>query len=164
MSLRRAMDKDLARVVEIYNSSVEWRLSTADTSIVSVDSKRNWFASRSKDRPLLVYERSGQIHGWASIDKYHERPAYKNTVSISIYIDHAHIGKRTGTTMLSEVVKLLPSLGVKTAIANIYSHNEASIKLFTNFGFELWGELPDVCEMDGKSYSVCMLGLKIDHR
>ena len=130
---------------------------------MSVESKKNWFQTHSENRPLLVYENSGHICGWASIENFHERPAYKNSVEISIYIDHVSIDKGIGTKILSEVVELLPYLGIQNAIANIYSHNEASIKLFTKFGFELWGELPDVCEMDGKTYNVSIMGLKIEN-
>jgi len=163
MILRRARNADLERVVEIYNSSIEWRLSTADTLPVSVESKKEWFDSHSDRRPLLIYERSDKIYGWASVESYHERPAYKNTVGLSVYVDHIYLGKGIGTTILSEVVKLLPSLGVRKAIASIYSHNEASIKLFKSFGFKSWGELPEVCEMDGQTYSVSILGLDVCH-
>jgi L-amino acid N-acyltransferase YncA len=30
-----------------------------------------------------------------------------------------------------------------------------------NFGFEEWGSLPDVVEMDGASYTVSILGLRL---
>tara|TARA_B100000315_G_scaffold259824_1_gene317503 strand:- start:9400 stop:9585 length:186 start_codon:yes stop_codon:yes gene_type:complete len=54
-------------------------------------------------------------------------------------------------------------LGIRIVIARIYSHNVASLKLFRNHGFELWGELPDVCEMDDRLYSVSIFGLKIQN-
>ena len=37
--------------------------------------------------------------------------------------------------------------------------NLASIKLFKRFAFVQWGELPNVCEVDGNLYSVLGLGL-----
>ena len=161
MNLRRAKNGDLERVVQIYNSSVEWRLSTADLVPVSVDSKFDWFDSHTDDRPLYVYEDSTAIYGWASIQPYNERPAYDRTIELSIYIDHASLGHGHGSNILSLVIKALPRLNVKTVVANIYSHNEASIKLFTNFGFVPWGTLHDVCNMDGKEFSVSILGYKV---
>ena len=161
MNIRQAGIEDLERVVEIYNSSIEWRLSTADTSPVSVESRKDWLLSHTESRPLLLCVNSEHIYGWISIEGYKDRPAYKNTVELTIYVDHIHLGKGIGTQMLSNAVTLLPSLGVKSAIANIYSHNEASIRLFRNFGFKQWGELPEVCEMDGRNYSVSIFGLKI---
>jgi phosphinothricin acetyltransferase len=161
VTLRKAEDKDLARVVEIYNSSIESRLSTADTSPVTVESKQDWFTLRPDTRPLLVYEKLEKIVGWASIEKFNDRPAYRNTAELSVYIDQFHLGAGIGTVILSEVVALLPTLGIKNAIAKIYSHNAASLNLFGKFDFKLWGELPEVCEMDGQAYSVSILGLKV---
>lgn len=163
MALRISNRADLARIVEIYNSSIEWRLSTADTSPVSIQSKKGWFNSHSKKRPLFVYEEGSKMLAWASILPFNERPAYKNTVELSIYIDHDHIGKGLGAKILAQLIELLPSLNIKTVIANIYSHNEASLRLFSSYGFKEWGELLNVCEMDGKKYNVSILGLEVDH-
>lgn len=163
MNLREANRNDLERVVEIYNSSIPGRLSTADTSPVSIESKEEWFFSHSKERPLLVYEESGFIIGWASLRCFNERPAYKNTIEISIYIDHDYIGRGIGTDILSRCVEIFPSLKVKKAIANVFSCNKASLNLFYKFGFQKWGELVDVCEMDGSKYSVTILGLSLEN-
>jgi phosphinothricin acetyltransferase len=160
MSLRKTSSQDLERVVEIYNSSIEWRLSTADTSHVSVASKRNWFYGRADNRPVFVYEEFGHIYGWVSVDQYKDRPAYDKAAEVSIYIDHIYTGKGIGTRILTALMPMLPSLGVQTAIAIIFSHNERSLSLFGNFGFKQWGELPDVCEMDGENYSVAIMGCK----
>ncbi len=164
MILRKAKEIDLKRVVEIYNSSIEWRLSTADILPASVQSKREWFNSHTQKRPLLVCEKDGNIKGWVSIEPFHDRPAYANTVEIGIYVDHDNLGKGIGTKILGQVIELLPSLYVKVAIANIFSHNVASLKLFGKYGFKLWGELPEVCEMDGQVYSVSILGLKVSDK
>ena len=161
MSLRIAKNEDIERVVEIYNSAIPWRLSTADTSPVSIESKRAWFDSHSECRPLYVYELEGNVIAWASIRDYKERPAYHATVELSIYIDHSHIGKGLGSEILPECISRCREFGVKNIIANIYTHNEASVRLCKKFGFEQWGELPEVCEMDGKMYSVSIFGLKL---
>ena len=58
---------------------------------------------------------------------------------------------------LARVVEIYNS-----SIARIFSHNEASLKLFANFGFKQWGELPEVCVMDGQACNVSILGLKVD--
>ena len=82
-------------------------------------------------------------------------------MELSIYIDHSEIGKGLGSKILPECISRCRGFGVKNFVANVYTHNEASMKLFKKFGFEQWGELPEVCEMDGKMYSVSILGLKL---
>ena len=148
MTLRKAEDKDLARVVEIYNSSIESRLSTADTSPVTVESKQDWFTLRPDTRPLLVYEKLEKIVGWASIEKFNDRPAYRNTAELSVYIDQFHLGAGIGTVILSEVVALLPTLGIKNAIAKI----DATMALYPKIGFlELVAIISDVIPSAGSN-------------
>lgn len=163
MPLRKAKSEDLDRVVEIYNSSIPWRLSTADTSPVSVESKKDWFYSHSAKRPLLVYEDHGRIMGWVSIRNFNDRPAYRDTAEVSIYIHHSFIGEGVGTSILADCMDHFGSLKLKKVIANVFSHNVASLRLFKKFGFNKWGELIEVCEMEGCKYSVTVLGLSLEN-
>ena len=43
MTIRNALERDLASVVEIYNAAVPTRKSTADTQPVSIESRSEWF-------------------------------------------------------------------------------------------------------------------------
>ncbi len=62
---RGAVQEDLVKIVEIYNSTVASRMVTADTEPVSVSSKQRWFDEHSSDRrPLWIVENeSGQVIG-----------------------------------------------------------------------------------------------------
>ncbi len=166
MRVRHAHQEDLERIVDIYNSSIESRLATADTSPITVESRQGWFNSHDSTRPLLVCEMpdpsSGEILmvGWLSLTSFNPKPAYHPTVECSIYISQQHLGTGIGKYLLSEAMDSLPKLGIHRVICKIFSHNTASLSLFKKFGFEFWGELPDVCEMDGESYSVTILGYK----
>ncbi len=90
MELHNAQDKDFGRVVEMYNMSIPSRLSTADTTLATVESKREWLESHSERRPLYVVKLQNKIVGWASFQSFYGRPAYSATVELSIYIDPAH--------------------------------------------------------------------------
>ncbi|MDB6139126.1 MAG: Phosphinothricin acetyltransferase, partial [Verrucomicrobiaceae bacterium] len=41
--IRDATAEDLPRIVAIYNAAIPGRLATADTVLVSVESRRPWF-------------------------------------------------------------------------------------------------------------------------
>jgi phosphinothricin acetyltransferase len=43
----------------------------------------------------------------------------------------------------------------------IFAHNEPSLKLFKQLGFEQWAMLPDVAELDGIERSLVILGKRI---
>jgi phosphinothricin acetyltransferase len=157
--MQPATDKDLPKIVEIYNSTVPTRLATADTEPVSVESKRPWFNNHVPGkRPILVERIDGEIAAWVSFESFYGRPAYGRTAEISIYLAPEFRRQGLGKRLLREALDMTPELGIRSVVAYIFSHNEGSIRLFRSFGFETWGVLPDIAEMDGKRYSLSILG------
>lgn len=160
--MRIASETDLADIVAIYNSTIASRQSTADTQEVSVESRRAWFHEHDPNkRPLLVHEENGQIIAWVSFQSFYGRPAYDHSCELSIYLSPECRGKGLGKKLLSEALDLTQSLHIKTVLGFIFSHNTPSIRLFKAFGFKVWGELPNVTKMDGKEYSVAILGKRV---
>jgi len=158
-----AAAQDLPKIVEIYNSTVATRVSTADTEPVSVESKRAWFEAHVPGkRPILVERVDGEVAAWVSFESFYGRPAYDHTAEISIYIAPTFRRRGLGRKLLKEALDMTPELGVKTVLGYIFSHNEGSIRLFRSFGFEEWGRLTDIATMDGKEYSVSIVGRRVN--
>ncbi|MFL0553476.1 GNAT family N-acetyltransferase [Enterococcus hirae] len=83
-----AAKEDLPRIVEIYNQSILTKQSTADVTPVTIEDKLAWFEAHDpKKRPLWIMQEAGVIIGWISLSDFYGRPAYDQTVEISIYID-----------------------------------------------------------------------------
>ncbi len=161
---RDATLKDLPRIVEIYNSTVPGRMVTADTELVTVESRLNWFNEHhAGNRPLWVImnKDSNEILGWVSFQSFYGRPAYHATAEISIYLDPAARGNGLGKIALIYSIDKAKSFGVKTLLAVIFAHNEPSLKLFRNFGFEDWAFLPNIALLDGIERGVRILGKRI---
>jgi len=159
--MRLATEADLPRIVEIYNSTIDSAMATADTEKVSVASKREWFSKHSKNRPIFVEEDDKNVVAWVSFESFYGRPAYHLTAEISIYIDLRYRGQGMGFKLLDDSITLSPSLGLKNLVAYIFSHNHISLQLFRKHGFQQWGELPEVAEIDGNLYSLSILGLAV---
>ena len=162
-SFRIAQAKDLSRIVEIYNSTIASRMTTADTEPVTVESRQQWFDDHnSSKRPLWVIEdESGTIAGWVSFQSFYGRPAYDATVELSIYIATEQRGKGLGKTALQFCMDQAPGLGIKTLLGFIFSHNEPSLRLFKSFGFEEWANLPNIAILDGQERGLKILGKRI---
>lgn len=161
--MRIATEKDLKDIVAIYNATVSTRQSTADTTEVSVESRRGWFREHDpQTRPLLVHDDGDSVVGWVSFQSFYGRPAYDHTVEISIYLSPQHRGKGLGRSLLQESLELTGQLNIKTVVGFIFSHNIPSINLFKSCGFEEWGRLPDVAEMDGTEYSLSIFGRRVN--
>ena len=57
-----AKTEDLPDIVEIYNSTIEARQSTADLSPVGIETRKPWFEAHSGKRPLYVLKNhSGEL-------------------------------------------------------------------------------------------------------
>ncbi|SDW68745.1 phosphinothricin acetyltransferase [Hydrobacter penzbergensis] len=160
---RDATQADLAKIVEIYNSTVASRMVTADTEPVSVESRQGWFNEHSASRrPLWVIENNhDEIVGWVSFQSFYGRPAYDSTVEISIYLAENQRGKGLGKQVLQFCIDESSQFGIKTLLGFIFSHNEPSLKLFRHFGFEDWATLPNIAILDGEERGLKILGKRI---
>lgn len=163
LKYRNALQEDLAKIVEIYNSTIASKMVTADTEPVSVVSRQKWFDDHnSSKRPLWVIENlSNKIIGWVSFQSFYGRPAYDATVEISIYLHTEQRSKGLGKEILKYCIGNAPKFGVKTLLGFIFAHNEPSLKLFKHFGFEDWATLPNVAVLEGKERSLKILGKRI---
>lgn len=163
LTYRDANKADLKEIVDIYNSTIASRMVTADTIPVSVDSRLGWFDRHNPEkRPLWVIEDdSTKIIGWVSFQSFYGRPAYDATVEISIYIHESQRGQGLGKDILQHCLEKAQNFGVKTVLGFIFAHNEPSIKLFKNLGFEEWATLPDIALLDGVEHSLKILGKRI---
>ncbi|MGI9582829.1 GNAT family N-acetyltransferase [Chryseobacterium sp. RRHN12] len=164
LKFRNAELTDLNKIVAIYNSTIASRMVTADMEEVSVDNKLKWFEEHNpQTRPLWVVEdEQDHVIGWVSFSSFHERAAYNGTVEVSIYLDESCRGKGFGKTILRYCIDNAEKFGVLNLVALIFLHNEPSLKLFRHFGFEDWGNLPNVAVLDGIERSLVILGRRIN--
>ncbi len=163
LTYRDAAIADMERIVAIYNSTIPTRMVTADTEPVTVESRMPWFHEhRSDTRPLWVIENEAtEMVGWVSFQSFYGRPAYAATAEISIYLDASQRGKGIGKEILQYSLEKAKQFGMKTLLGFIFAHNERSLKLFRQLGFEDWATLPDIAVLDGVERSLKILGKKI---
>ncbi|MEH2071905.1 MAG: N-acetyltransferase family protein [Nostoc sp.] len=163
MMIRHATETDLHTIVAIYNAAIPSRMATADLEPVSVESRLAWFKARSpSQRPLWVIEVEGVIAGWLSFQSFYGRPAYSTTAEISIYIAPAFHRCGLGKQLLAQAIQESSNLGLKTLVCFIFAHNQPSLNLFATFGFQQWGHLPKIAELDGIERDLVIMGLRIN--
>lgn len=160
-NIRKARLEALPAIVDIYNLSIPGRLATADTEIVSVESKMDWFHSHYDLRPLFVVEEESKIIAYLSFKSFYGRPAYSITVEIGIYIHPDYQGKGIGKILLQKAIDISPDLKIENLLGFIFAHNEPSIALFKKFGFTEWGNLPAVGKIDKKYVDLLIFGKKV---
>ena len=160
--IRAAVESDLPRIVEIYNAAIPGRMATADTEPVTIEARLGWFRAHSDDRnPLWLIESEGSVMAWLALSPFYGRPAYAATKEVSVYVDRAACRQGLASALLRHAMANAPSLGVKTMLGFIFSHNTPSVRLFSGFGFVRWGELPNVARLDGVERSLSILGKRL---
>lgn len=160
--IRNAALSDLPAIVDIYNTAIPGRLATADTTPVSVDSRRAWFdAHVPGKRPLWVLDDHGAIAAWASLQSFYGRPAYDATVEVSIYVSQTHLRHGLGRTLIAHILDRCPSLAIETLVGFVFAHNTPSLRLFESFAFERWGLLPRVARLDDVERDLVIVGRRL---
>jgi L-amino acid N-acyltransferase YncA len=153
---------DLESILEIYNATIPSRMVTADLEMVSVESKRKWFDNHSPDlRPIWVVKESNKVIAWLSFQSFYGRPAYNATAEVSIYLAESHQGRGLGSRMLEKAIQACPRLQIHTLLGFVFAHNQPSLKLLDKFGFNEWGHLPKVANLDGIERDLVIMGKRI---
>ena len=161
MYIRDAIETDLEAIVNIYNESIPSRTATADTEPVSVASRLNWYRDHTFNRPLWVAQVGKVIVGWLSFQSFYGRPAYRHTAELSIYVTSSYQRQGIGSSLLGHAIARSPELEIQTLLGFIFAHNQASLKLFNRYGFETWGHLPQVAELDHIKRDLLILGRSV---
>ncbi|MGO2278887.1 MULTISPECIES: GNAT family N-acetyltransferase [unclassified Psychrobacter] len=167
--VQRASKEDLAEVLDIYNQSIPGKQATANLALVTVEERAAWFNEHldSATRPIYVVKALQSndanqaklpVVAWGSFSDLYARTAYHISTEISIYLNQDYQGKGLGSLLTHWMLTQAPSLGIRNIIALVFAHNQPSLGLFRKLGFEQWGYMPEVCDMEGFIADVVMLG------
>ena len=154
---------DWESTVRIYNEAIGTRISTADTDYVSIENKENWLKKHSEVRyPIYVAENNAETNGWCSLSPYrYDRSALDRTAEISYYISEVHRGKGVGTGFVEQEISDCSHLGIEIIVAILLGSNAPRMNLLLKFGFEEWGRLPGIAEIDANRYDHLYMGKRV---
>lgn len=152
MIIRKAEQRDLKELLDIYNYEVENGVATLDLKPKTAEQWQKWIDEHNVgNHPLIVAELDGKCAGYASLSGYREKEAYKSTVELSVYIAPDSRRQGIATALMEEILRLAKeNEGIHTVVSVITSGNEASRKLHERFGFEFCGTIREVGEKFGR--------------
>jgi len=163
LNIRLVEEKDYQRVLDILNDAIEKRIFTAQLTKATMEGRKSWFIHHAHPKhPMFVIEAEGEVMGWITLTEYRAgREGFRFTSEISYYIDPRAQGKGYGTILMGHAIEAAREVGYKNLIAVIFDTNVGSKKLAQKFGFELWGRLPGVVDIDGTVVDCDYWGLKL---
>ena len=159
MIIRDALEADLPAIVHIFNDAIRSRVSTAQLEVVSVEERLPWLRQHSPESyPLWVAEIDREIAGWLSFHTFIPRQAYRSTAEIGVYVDEKFRRIGVGRALLEKAIVHSSSLGIKALVGCIFAHNHPSLALFAKLGFERWGFLPRIAQVDNVARDLIVVG------
>lgn len=135
LQIRLARAEDVPAITAIYNEAILTTTATFDTEPLSLENRQAWFNNRTSDFPVIVAEVSGQVVGYASLNRWSDRRAYDISAEKALYIDSKYRGKGIGRALNNYMLKLAESTNLYTIILRITADNEASLRLARSSGF-----------------------------
>jgi phosphinothricin acetyltransferase len=155
-SIRPARADDAAAICEIYNEGIADR-ATLETERRTTEERRGWLAARDARHPVVVVESDGVVVGWASLNMFNPRDAYRHVADISVYVARASRGKGAGTALLERLVELAREIGFHKLVLAGFPDNAASVALYRRLGFREVGIYQEQGMLDGRWVDVLLM-------
>ena len=146
VQVRDSKDDDLPVIAQIYGHEVLHGLGTFEEVPPSVEElSRRRSAILEAGLPYLVAAAGEEVAGFAYASKFRPRPAYRNSVENSVYVDPGWRGKGVGRALLSALIERCELGPWRQMIAVIGdSANAGSIGLHASLGFRKIGVVQSV--------------------
>jgi phosphinothricin acetyltransferase len=141
--------RDAAACAAIYAPSVEGSATSFELVAPGPEEIAARMGHCQRTHPWLVAERGGQVVGYAYGCEFNERPAYRWSASVSVYIAAGERGRGHGRALYEELFARLRRQGFRMACAGITLPNPASVGLHQRLGFEPVGVNREIGWKDG---------------
>lgn len=163
-SIRAFAPADAAACAAIYAPFVEHSTVSLEFEPPTADEIARRFAGfADAGYPVLVAERDGRIAGYAYAGPFRARPAYRQTVEHSLYVDRSIQRGGLGRALLESLVEACRARGFRRMVGVIsdpgHSH---SLAFHLRHGFALAGTLHGIGHKFGRDLDVVMVERALD--
>ncbi|GJI96061.1 N-acetyltransferase [Duganella caerulea] len=134
--IRPATPDDASAIVAIYNHYIATTTISFEEHPVAPEDMAGRIRDVTTHLPWLVYERDGEVLGYAYATKWRARSAYRFSAETSVYVKFGQGGKGIGSALYKVLLEELRAREIHMAIGGIAQPNEASVALHESLGFE----------------------------
>ena len=142
--VRNVRSEDAKAIAEIYNHYILNTVVTFEETEVDGTEMESRISEVTAKLPWLVYEKEGQILGYAYATDWKSRCAYKHSVESTVYLNPSALKQGIGSSLYKELVRQLSEMEMHAIIGGIALPNEGSIRLHEKFGFEKVAQFKEV--------------------
>lgn len=134
-AVRIAREADAGAIRAIYEPFVRASHVSFELEAPSDEEIRTRMRAALASAPWLVYETGGEVVGYAYATRFRDRPAYRWSVEVSVYVREDRRRRGVARALLTEILESLQRQGFRNAFAVIALPNPASVALFEALGF-----------------------------
>jgi phosphinothricin acetyltransferase len=142
--IRPATGRDAASICGIYNHYIKTTAITFEEAPVSFNEMALRIRTVVSKYPWIVWEEAGEILGYAYINAWKDRSAYRYAAEDSIYIKNGAQGRGIGKKLLAALLGEARHTDVHVLVAGITTPNPRSVGLHEKFGFKKIAEFVEI--------------------
>ena len=160
--VRRAEQRDCARLAQVYNDAMRSGISTMDTEPVDARYFIRQLAAFKDREVLLAGESKAGVVGWSVVKRYSDRPGYRHACETSVYVGTSLQGNGYGSILQQAVVERADAFGYRHLVAKILAANEWSIEFHKRFQYEIVGTQSKIGFLNGQWHDVVIMQRILD--
>jgi L-amino acid N-acyltransferase YncA/protein-tyrosine-phosphatase len=154
MTVRNAAATDTEAIRAIYNQGIADRVATLDEEPKSEEAIRDWYDAHDQRFAVLVAERANRVVGWASLNPYTHRCAYRGVAELSVYVDRGARATGVGVALLRSIAVHAKQHDFHKIVLFALSFNEAGSRLYRKMGYREVGVFAEHGRLDGRFVDV----------
>ncbi|KAA9007553.1 N-acetyltransferase family protein [Paenibacillus spiritus] len=157
LAVRRAAAGDIEDLLHIYNQGIEDRIATLEEEIKDLAYMKRWMEEHQGRHAVLVAERNGLPVGWASLNPYSHRCAYRGVADLSVYIRREYRGQGVGSLLLQALEEEARLSGFRKIILFTFPFNNQGQGLYRKMKYREVGIFENQGLLDGAPIDVMIM-------
>ncbi|MDR1419933.1 MAG: GNAT family N-acetyltransferase [Treponema sp.] len=133
--VRPVCPEDAAEVSGIYNYYIKNTVVTFEEEPLDPSEMKRRIGAVTAKYPWFVCEENGGVLGYAYLNAYRERSAYRFAAELSVYIRQDRQGEGIGTELLARLLEAARETEIHAIVSAVTLPNERSVALQEKFGF-----------------------------
>jgi L-amino acid N-acyltransferase YncA len=146
--VRLATPADIPAITRIYNQGIEDR-ATFETELRTEAERLAWLTGRDRRHPVTVAVQRGEVRGWASLNPFNAREAYRFVADLSVYVERASQGAGVGTALMTDLLARAKALDYHKLVLTTFPESTGAIRLYEKLGFRHVGDFREQGMLDG---------------
>jgi len=152
--IRPVSPRDAAAICEIYNYYIEDTIISFEETPLGTAEMEDRIRKISAKFPYFVWEEgsngmansrsSCEINGFAFINTWKERSAYRFSAELSIYLRDGFQGSGMGRKLMEKLLEEVRKTDIHSLVAGIALPNDRSIALHEKFGFKKIAQFEEI--------------------